>query len=129
MERSESKERWRFQEYCPGLSGTFHSRQQGCAIDAHACRSSLRTAHPSLAFRECPHDLFPLLPTELVGKRGFHASGTCERKRKTSCAAKLPKDCQAVGSPTLAPECFPCIPAFQDLSWILKFTSIMRAPA
>jgi hypothetical protein len=55
----------------------------------------------------------------IVGKRGYHASGTCDRKGKTSPAAKLPEGCQAVGSPPLALECVPCSPAFQDLSWIL----------
>jgi len=100
-------------------SELFDWRQQGCAIDAHACGSAIRITNQPLAFSECPDDLFPLLPTEIVGKRRFHASGTCDRKRKTSPAAKLPKGCQAVGSLPLALGCVPCIPAFQDLTWIL----------
>ena len=44
------------------------SRKQGCAIDAHSCRSSIRTTDPPLAFGEGAHNVFALLHGIFVSK-------------------------------------------------------------
>ena len=44
----------------------FHTRKQGCAVDAHAGGSSIGAAHPALALYQCSHNLFPPLVGVLV---------------------------------------------------------------
>jgi hypothetical protein len=46
----------------------FHSGEQGCAIDTHSRRSSIRAPHPSLTFCKGSHDFIALLPGTFVGK-------------------------------------------------------------